>query len=149
MEDYVAQSHCPVVTPGVYLHVSKSQPRSYSAEPNPHHHRHPCPSVDLPREATPLSHCRFEGNTKLSHHTWTLQRGFCSAVCDKNCVGREGRRREFEKPAKASRVDIAVSPDLNRNSHNNHSRNHSAQVHLGTRSVNWQAAALQRAAKSS
>lgn len=120
---HVAQSHRPVVTPGIYLHVFKGQPRLYSAESNPHHHRHPCPSVDLPREVTPLSHRRFEGNTKLSHHTWTLQRGFCSAVCDKSCVGREGGgRRGFEKPAKATRVDIAVSPDLNRNSHNKQSQ---------------------------
>ncbi|PTB81834.1 hypothetical protein M440DRAFT_1025047 [Trichoderma longibrachiatum ATCC 18648] len=115
-EHRVAQSHRPAVTPGNYLHVSKGQPWSYSAESNPLHHQHPCPSVDLPREATPLSHRRFEGNTKLSHHTWTLQRGFCSAACDKSCFGKEGRRREFEKPARATRVDFAVSPDLN--SHN-------------------------------
>lgn len=75
------------------IHVSKARERRTALNQTFIIIDIPCQSVDLPREATPLSHCRFEGNTKLSHHTWTLKRGFSSAVCDKSCLEREGERR--------------------------------------------------------
>lgn len=61
----------------------------------------------------PWLHRRFEGSTKLSHHTWTLKRGL-----DSNCVRRKppcmgGGTSQFERilPQRLKNLDIAVNVD--------------------------------------
>lgn len=78
-----------------------------------HHYQHyPAHQWIYHVRPRPWLHRRFEGSTKLSHHTWTLKRGFNSSCVRRKppCMGG-GRRSSRILPQRLEKFDIAVKVD--------------------------------------